>query len=178
MKRQLSAREAILLVILFSMLLVGGYWLLFYTPMTQELELLEAERIAGEEQIEAVMLKTQDKQRMEAELAEIFAKNPDPVSLAPYDNQKPVMFELNTILQSADDYSLSFSTADSGGGDGIVRRVISLSFNAATYEAAKEVLGKLHDSVYRCMLDSLNVSLDGNGGRTSVAVTLVFFEYQ
>lgn len=177
MKRQLSAREIILLVILFSILLVGGYWLLFYTPMTQELALLEEERISGEEQIEAVMVKTQDKQRMESELAEIFAENPNPVSLAPYDNQKPVMYELNNILQSAETYSLSFSTVDSGGGGGILRRMISLSFTASTYEAAKEVLRQLNDSVYRCVLDSLNVSLDGNGGQTSVAVTLVFFEY-
>ncbi len=177
MKRQLSAREIILLVMLFAMALTGGYWVLFYTPMTEELSRLEAERIAGEEQIVAATQRAQEKQRMERELAEIFAQDPNTVGLAPYDNQQPVMFELNSILQSANDYSLSFDTTDTSAEDGIVRRHVSLNFTASTYDAAREVLNRLHDSTYRCMLDSINLSSAG-GGQTSAAVTMVFFEYR
>lgn len=178
MKRQLSAREIILLGILLVLLVVGGYWMLLYTPMKQELERLEAESVTYEEQIQVALAQAEDKRRMEQELAEIFAANPNPVGLAPYDNQKPVMFELNSILQSAEEYYLSFSTVDNGQEDGIVRRRIALSFTGSSYEKAREVLEELHSSAYRCMLDNLSVSLGEDGGRTTVDVTLVFFEYE
>lgn len=178
MKRQLSAREVILLGLFLALALVGGYVLLFYNPMTEELERLESEKISCEEQFRLATARLEEKKRMEQELAEIFAANPNPSSLAPYDNQKLVMEELNFILQSVWPYSLSFSTVDQGKGDGIVRRRIALNFTSGSYEKAKEVLGKLHDSDYRCMLDDLNVSLGEGGALASVSATLVFFEYQ
>lgn len=86
------------------------------------------------------------------------------------------MFELNAILQSAQEYSLSFGTVDTE--QSIVRRRISLSFTSGSYEQAKAVLQQLHDSAYRCMLDDLRLSLD-NGQRGDVTVngSIVFFEY-
>ena len=52
-------------------------------------------------QIESALLRVEEKRRMERELAEIFARDPDPLSLAPYDNLHPVMMELHHILDSA-----------------------------------------------------------------------------
>lgn len=179
MKRQLSAREVSLLGVLLVVVLVGGYLLLFRIPMQDELARLEDERIACEEQLVPAMAKIAEMERMEKELKEIVMNNSNPPSLAPFDNQKPVMYELNAILQSANEYYLSFSTVNTGNGkDALVRRQISLRFTAAGYDIAKEVLGKLHDSIYRCMLDDLSISLGEGGGAVSVDVTLVYFEYQ
>lgn len=180
MKRRLTAREVYLLVMLLILAMTGGYFTLFYLPMKDELERLKQEKISCEEQIEPATLKVEDKNRMKRELEEIFAENPEPLGLSPYDNQKPVMRELNNILKSADSYNLSFSTVDSVNEDGIVRRRISMGFTSSNYDTAKEVLQKLHDSDYRCMLDDLNVSLGANNGEetVSVNVTLVFFEYK
>ena len=87
------------------------------------------------------------------------------------------MFELNSILASTADYSLSFSTVDAS--QAIVRRSISMSFTTGSYESAKAVLQQLHDSAFRCMLDSVNISI-GQGERDTVLVSgsIVFFEYQ
>ena len=114
---------------------------------------------------------------MERELEELFAAETPPLSIADYDNLKPVMFELNSILASTQDYSLSFSTVDAS--QAIVRRSISMSFTTGTYESAKAVLQQLHDSAFRCMLDSVNVSV-GQGEQDAVSVSgnIVFFEYQ
>ncbi len=64
-----------------------------------------------------------------------------------------------------------------------------MSFTCGSYDSAKGVLEKLHDSSYRCMLDNLNVSLgsysrnnfwDEDYYDNSVVVSgnIVFFEYQ
>lgn len=177
MKRRLSAREIILIGILLVLVLVGSYLLLFYRPMAAERDRLESEKAACEEQLQPALARIEEKRRMEQELEVIFASSKAPVSLAPYDNQKPVMVELNSILQSTREYSLSFSTVEAGEEDKLVRRRISLSFTSGSYEAAREVLNRLNNSIYRCMLDDISVSLGEQGGATSVSTTLVYFEY-
>lgn len=177
MKRRLSAREVILLGMLLVLAMVGGYILLFYTPMKSELDRLNDEKAACEAQIEPVLAKIEDKKRMQSELDEIFASGETPVELAPYDNQKMVMMELNSILQTTNNYSLSFGTEDMGG-NGIVRRQVSLSFSCGSYDEAKNVLQRLHDSAYRCMIGDLNVSLGDGGGAVSINASLMFFEYK
>lgn len=177
MKRQLTARELILLGMLLVLVLVGGYVMLFYMPMTAELDRLEQEKLSCEDELAVAQIQVEDKRRMERELEEIFAANPNPLSIAPYDNLQPVMFELNSILQSTPEYSLSFGTVNTE--ETIVRRQILLSYTSGSYEAAKRVLQQLHDSAYRCMLDDVSISIgERDEGNVSVSASLVFFEYQ
>lgn len=177
MKRQLTARELILLGMLLVLVLVGGYVMLFYMPMTAELDRLEQEKLSCEDQLAVAQIQVEDKRRMERELEEIFAADPNPLSIPPYDNLQPVMFELNGILQSTPEYSLSFGTVNTE--ETIVRRQILLSYTSGSYEAAKRVLQQLHDSAYRCMLDNVSISIgERDEGNVSVSASLVFFEYQ
>lgn len=177
MRRQLTTREWMLLALLGVLLLVSGYMLLFYVPQTTERDRCLQEAEARRAEIETARLQLEEKHRMERELEELFSAETPPLSIADYDNLQPVMFELNSILASTEDYSLSFSTVDAT--QAIVRRSISMSFTTGSYESAKAVLQQLHDSAFRCMLDSVSVSL-GQGERGTVSVTgnIVFFEYQ
>ena len=177
MRRQLTTREWMLLALLGVLLLVSGYMLLFYMPQTAERDRCLGEAASCRTEIEAAQLRLEEKRRMERELEALFSAGEPPRSIADYDNLQPVMFELNSILASTQDYSLSFSTVDAS--QAIVRRSISMSFTTGTYESAKAVLQQLHDSAFRCMLDSVNVSV-GQGERDAVSVSgnIVFFEYQ
>lgn len=177
MRRSLSAREWVMLGLLAVIALVSAYFLFFYTPMTdrRDAALAEAEQYRSE--IEVANLQLEEKHRMERELAALFARESDPPRMSDYDNLQPVMLELNTILAGTQDYSLSFGTVDTS--EPIVRRNISLAFGTGSYQSAKQVLRQLHDSTYRCILDSVNVSLDrSDRGGASVTGNIVFFEYQ
>lgn len=176
MKRSLSAREWILLGLLAVIALVSGYIMLFYSPMTLRRDNAREEAELSRMQLEAANVRLEEKRRMERELEELFARESEPARMADYDNLQPVMLELNTILDGTEDYSLSFGTVDTS--DSIVRRTISISFSAGSYQAAKGVLQQLHDSSYRCMLDSLSLNLDSGGSGVSVSGNIVFFEYQ
>lgn len=177
MKRQLSSRELILIGMLLVLVLVGGYVMLFYMPMNAELERLEQEQASCEDQLLVAQVQVEDKHRMERELEEIFAADPNPLGIAPYDNLQPVMFELNGILQSTPEYSLSFGTVDTE--ESIIRRRIQLTYTSGSYESAKQVLQRLHDSAYRCMLDDVSITVEEqDDGGVSVNASLVFFEYQ
>jgi len=166
-----------LLGLLGVILAVSGYLMLFYMPMTSERDRCLSGAESCRTEIEAAQLRLEEKRRMERELEELFSGGVPPLSIADYDNLQPVMFELNTILAPTMDYSLSFSTVDAS--QTIVRRSIALSFTADSYAAARTVLQQLHDSAYRCMLDSVSLSMDeGDSGTVSVTGTIVFFEYQ
>lgn len=176
MKRRLTVRELVLLGVLAVILLVCGYVMLFYLPVTAELDRLEDETELCHTQLAVARQRLEEKQRMERELAELFAQPDTPLEMPAYDNLQPVMFELNTILSSTEEYSLSFGAVDTG--ESIVQRRISLSFTSGGYAQAKAVLQQLHDSMYRCMLDDLRLSLDNvqeNG--VTASGSIVFFEY-
>ena len=194
MRRQLTVREWLLLALLGVILLVSGYISLFYMPMTSERDRCIAEAENCRMQTEALQVRVEDKKRMERELEEIFAADSDPRSIAPYDNLKPVMHELNGTLATTREYSLNFGTVDAS--QPIVRRQISMNFTVDSYAAAKDVLQKLHDSDYRCMLDNVTINFgqrsgdeawidawwyrggEGDEGGVSVNGTIVYFEYQ
>jgi hypothetical protein len=176
MKRSLTAREWILLGLLGVVALVSGYVMLFYMPMTARRDAAREETELCRLQAEAAQVRLEEKRRMERELEELFAGEGEPVRLADYDNLQPVMLELNTVLSETEDYSLSFGTVDTSRT--IVRRSISLSFTSGSYEAARATLRQLCGSAYRCLLDSVDLSIGGeNGGSVSVNGVLLFFEY-
>ena len=85
------------------------------------------------------------------------------------------MFELNGVLSSAEEYSLSFGTVDAEQTP-VIRRRISLSFTAPDYGSARQILQQLHDGAYRCMLDDLRLTLAPNNGAVTVSGSIVFFE--
>ena len=177
MRRQLTAREWMLLALLGVILVVSGYMLLFYMPMTAERDRCVGETESIRTQTEAAQLRLEEKRRMERELEALFSADSPPLSIADYDNLQPVMFELNAILSGTEDYSLSFSTVDAS--QPIVRRSISMTFATGSYDSAKAVLQQLHDSDYRCMLDSVSLSLgQGAQGPVTVSGDVVYFEYQ
>lgn len=185
MRRQLTAREWMLLALLGVILLVGAYILLFYNPMIEERDRCLSEAENCRMQTEAARVRLEDKRRMEKELDVLFSAETPPLSIPDYDNLQPVMFALNSILANTQNYSLSFSTVDSS--QTIIRRSISMTFTTGTYKAAREVLQQLHDSDYRCLLDNVTLNLGRwRGGffeveydsSISVSGTIIFFEYQ
>ena len=176
MKRKLTPREGMLLGVLAVLVLVVGYIMLFYRPTTDARDAALAEAESCRQQTQAAQIRLAEKQRMERELEELFARNPDPLALADYDNLQPIMVELNSILAGANNYSLSFATVDAT--QSIIRREISISYTCDSYDAAKAVLQRLHDSMYRCMLNNVTVSGGRDGGSASVSGSIVFFECQ
>lgn len=177
MKRKLTAREWMLIGIFGILVIVCGYIMLFYNPTTSARDAALAEAESCKEQTQAAQIRLAEKQRMERELDELFARNPNPLSLADYDNLQPVMVELNSILASTQNYSLNFATVDASKS--LVRREISVNFTCDSYTIAKNVLQRLHDSSYRCMLNNVSINLgQASDGKTSVNGSIVFFECQ
>ncbi len=159
MRRTLSPRETALLILLIVLALGSAYYMFFYMPTTEQIDLTQNSIYTTQDLISADQLRLAQKQQMQEELDAIFAADPDPVSMAPYDNSRNVMHELNAILENTQDYSLSFASVNVDSDSDVVRRNISLTYTSSGYSAALDILQKLHDSQYRCLLNNVSIAL-------------------
>lgn len=181
MKRKFTARESALLLILVVMLLGLFYYLALYRPVNQEVERCSAEQVVADEELDWQISKASRKKRMAEELDNAPQKVQG--EILPYNNIKNEMTDLYDALQPAAAYSLSFSEAVAAGS--MVRRDISISFQADTYQKVRAILKRMHDSPYRCLLKDLAVSVNkgreetnsiSNAELINVNVTVTFYE--
>ena len=181
MNRKFTAREAWLLLLLSVMLLALFYYLALYRPVNLEVERCAALQVPVEEDLELQMMKATRKKKMVDELENAPEKQQG--ELLPYNNIKNEITDLYEALSPAATYNLSFSEAVASGD--IVRRDISISFQADTYQKVRSILEQMHSSPYRCILKDLSISVNksrGEAGGMSAAelinvnVNITFYE--
>lgn len=181
MNRKFTAREAWLLLLLSAMLLALFYYLALYRPVNLEVERCAALQVPVEEDLELQMMKAARKKKMVDELENAPEKQQG--ELLPYNNIKNEITDLYEALSPAATYNLSFSEAVASGN--IVRRDISISFQADTYQKVRSILEQMHSSPYRCILKDLSISVNksrGEAGGMSAAelinvnVNITFYE--
>lgn len=181
MNRKFTAREAWLLLLLSVMLLALFYYLALYRPVNLEVERCAALQVPVEEDLELQMMKATRKKKMVDELENAPEKQQG--ELLPYNNIKNEITDLYKALSLAATYNLSFSEAVASGN--IVRRDISISFQADTYQKVRSILEQMHSSPYRCILKDLSISVNksrGEAGGMSAAelinvnVNITFYE--
>lgn len=173
--RKLSTRERVLLVCLAVVALVSGYILLFYLPMSQRMDALNAQVIQGEELQTQLEGRLMHQRKMEKTLNALAEQENVPPRIPEYDNLQAVMMELHGTLAPSQEYSLSFQ-GDAGEGH-LFHRQVTIPFTCATYQQAKKILQELHDSPLRAWLSDVQIVQQENG-TLNVTAVMTFFEYQ
>ncbi|MCQ2463917.1 MAG: hypothetical protein MJ177_11065 [Clostridia bacterium] len=182
------SKKDIVLVGLLAVIVIGVvYYMCFLTPLKKEISSVSGQCGELDLQITELEAKAASMDGMQKELDEIFKRPKKEITeIAPYDNAKTVMNFLNGILARSNEYSLS-SPDPVIGEDGMVRRVVNLSFTCSKYSTAKSILKSLASWNYRCLLGNVTVSAgDGDDGNAasvnksgvSVSATMTFFESQ
>ena len=178
MGREFSPREKFLLLLLVIVFLIGAYYLGVHLPVKNQLE--EAELRKEELHLELTALRAQRDRMdyMQKVIAEKEAQaDPGLPLVAPYDNFTQMMDQLNGILAGVADYSLTFDPVVAEGA--LVRRPVLMSFTAASYARAQEILRSLEYGRYRCQISDLTImgtESGVGGGPVSVSATVTFFE--
>ena len=92
-----------------------------------------------------------------------------------YDNLQAVMVELNTILADCQEYSLAFQSDDPE--DAIYARRATIPFTCGSYDQARDVLQRLHDSPLRNLITDVQIT-EQDDGSVKATAAMLFFEYQ
>ena len=176
--KKFSAKELILVVFLVVLLVGVSYYMFYYTPLQEELKQISDQSLDVDSQTTLATAKLTSMSRMQKELDEIFAKPQNEITeIAPYDNAKVIMNELNGILASSINYKLTFADPVIGK-DGTVRRTVGMNFNCANYAAAKQIINNLTSGHWRCLMNSLTINSESNIRSEGVvcSASIVFFE--
>ena len=176
----LNPRDLWLLVTL--MILISGlcYYLLFYVPLCEEMNAIEAQSAECDIQIAIAQGKLAEMEEMQSQLDGIFSRPAEEITeLAPFDNKENVLNQLYVILSRASDYTLNFTDPEIRS-DGTVRRSVTMRFNCETYSDAKAVIRDLTDSHWRCLISHLSILCEEGDmmtGTVKVTATITFFEH-
>ena len=73
-----------------------------------------------------------------------------------YNNSKEELSLLNSILESAQNYSVTFVSVTRNGDQ--IRRNFNLSFTTSSYASAKKIISSLTASKYRCLIGDIKYS--------------------
>ncbi len=177
-KSKLTGRDSVLIVFLLILVIGVAYYMLFYKPLQAELASISNQTADMDTQIMTAQSKISRMDAMQAEIDEILSRPEDEISeIAPYDNKEAVLNQLNAIMRASEQYNLSFSEPVIGG-DGSVRRNVTMNFSCSDFTTAKNIIKNLQNCKWRCLVS--NLSLSGTGsvmdGGISVNATVTFFE--
>lgn len=185
--RQFTRREQALLLLLAALSLFAVYFLAVHLPAAEAMERARAESEAVSADIMALEAKRERMDQMRRELDEILSQ-PNVAEIPVYDNLQRVMDFLNTVLGSAQEYSLSFQGLRQSEDSGILRREMQMTYVSASYGAARDVLEQLQNCPFRCQLSDLSAAPFAADGQTlnadaaltdgpvQVSLTVTFFE--
>lgn len=177
-KSKLTGRDKALLVFLLILVIGVAYYMLFYKPLQAELASISNQAADMDTQIMTAQSKIAKMDSMQAEIDEILSRPEDEISeIAPFDNKEEVLNQLNAIMRASEQYNLSFSEPVIGG-DGSVRRNVSMNFSCSDFTTAKNIIHRLQNCKWRCLVSNLSFSgSDGvMSGTVSVNATATFFE--
>lgn len=76
--------------------------------------------------------------------------------MKPYNNLQKEMIELNKIFEHVSDYQFYFDDPTSDGK--VVRRGITITFHASSYQSAKKIIKELYQFPYKSKLHKISIN--------------------
>ena len=152
MSREFTKREKLLMLIMCILLIGILYFQFVYKPARESIKKYNTSDLSL--QLQAEQLKAQNIRKMNSEMASNKATKAGVV--ASYNNVKNEIKALNDVFAGAQTFNMNFSEATKDGD--AVRRNIDISFTAGSYTAAENILKKLYNCKYRCLIRTINIT--------------------
>lgn len=176
LSRDFTKKEKILLVVLVVIILALCYYRFVYVPINESITEAQNQRYSLEDEELVVTAKYSNLKKMSEEVEEL--KQRSDVSLMPsYNGSKLEVAFLNNVLNKAIDYDVTFTTITRTNEQ--IRRNFTLSFTAASYAAAEEIITDLYGCDMRLLIGDISMKTKVNRKdetRVSVSLTATFYE--
>lgn len=178
MKKELTTREKVLLVVLACLLVLLAWFKLVYEPVTDQIKALTNQMTTERNIINAKKPQIEAMKRMEEETARLKAEK-NAVAIPFFDNSKPLMVALNEVLSDAESYTMTFGEGTKD--DYIITHKIKLSFSAENYQTARTIIDRLTLDTYINQISDVSVSMINkleDSETTKVDLLITFFEVE
>ena len=149
LSRDFSIKEKVLIVVLLLILVGLAYYRFVHVPCVEAIESAHSQRDMYQTELIAVQTKEAQLRAMKEELDSL-GELQNASRMESYNNSKAELALLNSILESAIDYSINFASVTRSGDQ--IRRNFTLTFTTGSYAAAKKIIASLAESEYRCLI--------------------------
>jgi len=172
-----TTKESLIIALLALALIGMCFYRFIYKPTQEEIDSYDTTEL--EEEYEQQQLIATRIKQMRDEMSEEDEVTDSRISV--YSNQKNELNALNDILASATDFKVSFE-APTAEGD-LVRRNARITFYAASYYTAEEIIKDINNCDYLCIIRDMtiqpsvgysNTTLDN--GTVQASLNVVFYE--
>lgn len=154
MGRRFSFREQFLLVLCAVIGLGIFYYQFAYKHFEQSMATYDVSNIESEVMVYQAQLARQNS--MQEYINANKGKKLGEIAL--YNNLANEISELGRIFEGVDDLSISWS--DPTLLETIVRRNANITFKVRSYSSVRELIERLNNSTYRCLISDISVSAD------------------
>ena len=176
MSRDFTLKEKIMLLILALVLLGTLYYFAVDQPVRRAIDNTVSERENLEIELTALQLKMATLNRMKSELSTLTGDT-SYGEMGSYNNSEAELNELNQLLQDTTSYDISFDSVTREGD--LVRRTFSLTFTASDYDKAEDLITKLCEGEWRCLVSEISFNSpdsDLSQGIVDVGLKATFYE--
>ncbi|MDD6102018.1 MAG: type II secretion system protein GspM [Clostridiales bacterium] len=175
--REFTTKEKIIIVAM-SIFLIGLFYYYFvHQSVTSQTRQAESNISSLTATNNAMSMQLAHLSEVEASLDAIKGQSESVSYLPTYNNFNNLMEYLNNILCRTNSFNMQFSNAVAEGD--LVRRSVAITFEASDYDKAVEIIGKLVNSEYRCIVFDIKMSsVKGvlSYSRVSVSCKATFYE--
>ena len=173
LNRSFSTKELVIIILLVLILLGVAYYQFVDTPVRNQLTLAHSERDMLKTELDGVYAKIAEMERIRTELEDLSSRDTISVMYS-YNNSEAELKLLNDILGAASEYTVNFSNVSRTGDQ--IRRNFSLTFTAADFAAAKQIITRLADSELRCMVDNITCNYKPGSSDVIITASATFYE--
>lgn len=183
-KNAIDAQTKLVLIIALVIAAAASFYFLGYKPLKEQEAQLRSEISETEKKIETEQKKISGINKRKEEIADGRTSGS---AVEVYDNSNAEWAAVSEVMKRyATSYSLSFGSSKSD--DGVyVRRGMNISFTAADYTTAKQIIAELAASRYRNIISDIKLTSTGSKGSAGFAgfnadnpvqgsVSITFFE--
>ena len=174
LKHKFTLRESILLLVATILALGIFYYEVIYKNYQDALSKYDVTNIQQESEI--LTAKAVRKKTMETYIEE--HKSTSFGEVATYNN---ITNEIEALAEIFEDKNISISWQEPYLIDSIVRRNVSISTKVSSYKEAEEIVNKIADLKYRCIISSLSINTRNNKSveeenEITLSMSVTFYE--
>lgn len=173
--RDFTRFEKVLLLVLICLVIGLVYYQFVEKPVRREIASLKAESSDLEMELATVNANAERMSQMNDELSAM--RGSGHISrMESYNNSRNEIELLNTILSDTLKYSISFAEVTRSNDQ--IRRNFSLEFRTPSYDSMRQIVERLCNCEYRCLVDEIRCTTTHNDKESYVTVRLTATFYE
>lgn len=157
-----KANNKIIGILFLTIIIIIYLWYSqFYTPTLNNIEVLKIDIETTQSQIDLLNIRLAKQNKMLSDIDYLKTVNP---AVPAFNNFKSAATILDVILSQSNEFEVKYQDPKMTANESVAsvntaRRTVTVDFNAATYDIAKNILDDIHDIPFRLQVNATSIAM-------------------